>query len=82
MWLGELTPNVDLVVPFDERSHNLGKSHREIMDGYKTGHGTRALYMRAALQAHVIHQVTQRLVPPNKYELMRDSQGMASLTMH
>ena len=34
LWLGELSPNVDLVIPFDERSTRLNTLHKDILGGF------------------------------------------------
>jgi hypothetical protein len=85
LWLGELSPEANLVIPFDEQNISLGGKNLRALFKKFTGNSNaisgKSLFHRSALQALVMHQITSRMYKPSSNEQMRDSNGAINNSM-
>ena len=76
LWLGELLPSFDMVIPFDVGHSNTAFTKSPLFEKTMSGYrGSNLIYHRSALQAVVAQAVTDRLMPGGLNEDFRDING-------
>lgn len=82
LWLGEMLPNFDIVVPFNSLYMQQTYAENPLVTRFLSKlDARRSVYHRSALQSLVQNSVTQRSILPNRGEVFRDSSGKPALSM-
>lgn len=82
LWLGEMLPTYDLVVPFNSLYMQQTYADNPLVTKYLAKLDARgSVYHRTALQSLVQNSVTQRSIMPSRGEDFRDSNGRPAQSM-
>lgn len=82
LWLGEMLPTFDLVIPFNSLYMQQTYPGSQLVSKYLGKLSTAdSVYHRSALQSLVQQAVTQRSVPPASTEAFRDINGRNCMSM-